>query len=191
MSTRLPIGHHRVVRVLLCALLFAAACKTDKPTVDNNTKTATPVEKDHPPTRTTPPPSLPQPDRPRIDIPEPRDWSDPAVREEMEARRAEREARMKEMLDTNKDGVVSPEEQAQRAKPLFDRLDANADGKLTPDEIASSDRRMGFDDPAAIDTDKNGEISLGELNAANMERRQRMRERWRGGRARQTGSAED
>lgn len=178
------------MRVLLYALLFAAACKTDKPAVDNNnTKTATPVEKDHTPR--TPPPSLPQPDKPRIDIPETRDWSDPAMREEMEARRAEREARMKEMLDTNKDGVVSPDEQAQRAKPLFDRLDANADGKLTPDEIASSDRRMGFDDPAAIDTDKNGEISLAELSAANMERRQKMRERWRGGRARQAGSADE
>lgn len=128
---------------------------------------------------------------PRADIPEARDWNDPAVREEMAERRAEREKRINEMLDTNKDGVVSPEEHAQRAKPLFDRLDENSDGKLTPDEIASSDRRMGFDDPAAIDTDHNGEISLGELDAANTARRQKMRERWRGGRDRQSGSADD
>lgn len=128
---------------------------------------------------------------PRADVVEARDYTDPAVREEMAERRAVREKRINEMLDTNKDGVVSPEEQVQRAKPLFDRLDGDGDGKLTPDEIASSERRMGFDDPAAIDTDRNGEISLAELDAANTARRQKMRERWRGGRPRQSGSADD
>lgn len=176
-------------------MLLTAACKADKPAAD---KGATPVEK---PAATSAsgggsiqdsPPTAHRGDRPqlpRADIPETRDWNDPAVREQMEERRAEREKRMKEQLDTNKDGVVSPEERAQRAKPLFDRLDENGDGKLTPDELSSSNRRMTFDDPSAVDTDKNGEISLGELETAMTARRQQMREKWRGGRPPQVGSA--
>ena len=171
-----------------------AACKTtDKKPAD---KEATPVEKsagtsggsiqDSPTTQ-----HRVRPELPRSDIPETRDWSDPDVREKIEQRRAEREERMKERLDTNKDGVVSAEEKAQRAKPLFDRLDENQDGKLTPDELSKSDRRMSFDDPAALDTDHNGDISLGELEAAMTARRQQMREKWRGGRPRQVGSADE
>ena len=72
--------------------------------------------------------------------------------------------------------ALSPEEKAQRVAPMFKRLDANGDGKLTPEEIASSDRRMAFSDPAAIDTDKNGEISLVELEAAVTARREEMLE---------------
>lgn len=187
------MGHHRLVRALLCALLLTAACKADKPAAD---KGATPVEKS-----TTPaggvqdPPSTAhreRPQLPRADIPETRDWNDPAVREEMEQRRAEREQRMKEQLDTNKDGVVSPEERAQRAKPLFDRLDENQDGKLTTDELANNTkRRMQFDDPSAIDTDKNGEVSLTELEAAMTARREKMRERWRGGGPAHVGAGSD
>lgn len=133
-----------------------------------------------------------RPQLPRADIPETRDWNDPAVREEMEQRRAEREKRMQEQLDTNKDGVVSAEERAQRAKPLFDRLDENQDGKLTTDELANNtNRRMHFDDPSAIDTDNNGEVSLGELEAAMTARREEMRKRWRGGRPAQVGAGSD
>lgn len=105
------------------------------------------------------------------------------MRERMEERRKQREA----ALDTNKDGVVSPEEKQARLKPMVERFDQNNDGKLTPEELASSDRRMGFDDPTAIDTDKNGEISLGELDAAITQRRTEMRARWRG---RNGGSAQ-
>ncbi len=95
----------------------------------------------------------------------------------MDERRKHRE----EMLDTNKDGVVSPAEREQRMEPMRQRLDTNGDGKLTPEELGASDRRMGFDDPAAVDTNKDGEISLGELDVAVTARREKMRERWRGG----------
>lgn len=98
----------------------------------------------------------------------------------MQKRREERNKLRDAALDTNKDGVVSDEERRQRFAPLRARLDANGDGKLTPDELASSDRRMGFDDPAAIDTDKSGDISLAELETAMTARRQQMRQRWRG-----------
>jgi hypothetical protein len=63
---------------------------------------------------------------------------------------------------------------------MFKRLDGNADGKLTPEELAASDRRMAFDDPASVDADKNGEISLVELEAAVTARREQMRAKWRG-----------
>lgn len=147
---------------------------------------ATPVE------RSRPRPSLPEapeaaasePDRPRPQLPEretPRDYTDPEVMEEMHARWEERRKRREEMLDTNKDGVVSPEERHARLQPMVDRLDKNGDGKLTPDELSSSGRRrVSFEDPAAVDTNKDGEISLAELDAAVTERRQKMRARWRG-----------
>lgn len=178
------------MRVLLCACLFAVACK------GGESKPAPAAQKPDEPTqveRSRPqPPSLPSDlldddddaDRPRPRLPEgarePRDYSDPEVREEMRARMEERRKNREAMLDTNKDGIVSPEERQARLKPMVDRFDQNNDGKLTPEELASSDRRMGFDDPAAIDTDKNGEISLAELDAAVTARREQMRARWRG-----------
>ena len=109
-----------------------------------------------------------------------RDWDDPAQRDEMRARMEERRKRREEMLDTNKDGVVSDQERQARMEPMRQRLDTNSDGKLTPEELAASDRRMGFDDPAAVDTNKDGDISLAELEVATTARREKMRERWRG-----------
>lgn len=105
---------------------------------------------------------------------------DPEMRDEMRAQIDERRKHRDEMLDTNKDGVVSPEERQQRMEPMRQRLDTNGDGKLTPEELAASDRRGGFDDPAAVDANKDGEISLAELDAAVTARREKMRERWRG-----------
>jgi Ca2+-binding EF-hand superfamily protein len=150
--------------------------------------------------RARPRPSLPDSpaeadDRRERRIPSevPRDWSDPEVREEMRERMEERRKAHAAALDTNKDGVVSPEERQARLRPMLERLDQNGDGKLTPEELASSDRRMGFDDPAAIDTDHDGQISLAELDAAVTARRQQMRARWRGrggGSAEGVGSAE-
>ena len=182
------------MKALLCACLFVVACKgeSSKSSSGENkpTEQATKVE------RSRPRPSLPgtpntpddQRQRPRLpDEAEPRDWSDPAVREEMRAKMEERRKAREAALDTNHDGVVSPEERQARLKPMIERFDQNGDGKLTPEELASSDRRMGFDDPAAIDTDHNGEISLSELDTAVTQRREEMRARWRG---RNGGSAQ-
>ena len=79
-------------------------------------------------------------------------------------------------LDTDGDGIITPEERqaarAQRAKRMHDRYDANHDGKLTPDELAaagSNHRGPHFTDPAALDTDHNGEISADELQTGMRE----------------------
>ena len=71
---------------------------------------------------------------------------------------------------------------------MVERMDQNGDGKLTPDGLAHTRGRMAFDNPAAIDTDKNGEISLAEVEAAIDARREQMREQWRQRRAAGSGS---
>jgi hypothetical protein len=176
------------VRFLIAALLFAAACKGDKKTSSSEAPTPTEKSGDHSAAVSGGPrPSLPHEGDPvgsgagpRLPDDVKRDWNDPAVRAEWDQRREERRKRMEAELDTNKDGVVSPEEHAQRVKPMLERFDQNGDGKLTPEEMAASERRMGFDDPAALDTDKNGEISLQELDTAVTARRDQMRAKWRG-----------
>jgi hypothetical protein len=171
----------------LCACLFLVACKGEeaKPApATPKPEEATKVERSRPRPSLPPTSDTPDSERVRPRLPdgarEPRDYSDPEEREEMRARMEERRKQREALLDTNKDGVVSPEERQQRLRPMIDRFDQNDDGKLTVDELASSDRRMGFDDPAAVDTDKNGEISLAELDAAVTARREQMRARWRG-----------
>jgi hypothetical protein len=179
------------VKPLLCACLFVLACKSESrpaPAGEAKPSEATKVERSRPRPSLPDSPATADENRPRPRLPdgtrdgtrEPRDYSDPAVREEMRTRMEERRKLREAALDTNKDGVVSPEERQARLKPMIERFDQNSDGKLTPDELASSDRRMGFDDPAALDTDKNGEISLAELDAAVTARRDEMRARWRG-----------
>lgn len=171
------------MKALLCACLFVVACKGDKAkSASAETKPAEAAKTAHGPSPSLPDtPESARGERPHLaNEPAPRDWSDPAVRDEMRERMAERRKARDAMLDTNHDGIVSPEERQARLKPMIERLDQNGDGKLTPDEMASSDRRMGFDDPAAIDTDHNGEISLGELDTAITARRAEMRAKWRG-----------
>lgn len=175
------------MRALLCACLLVVACKSDKAAPAATEKKS---ESSAQTTHSGPAPGLPDTpesrrgERPHLaNEPEPRDWSDPDLRARMEERRAARE----KALDTNHDGVVSPEERQARLKPMVERLDTNGDGKLTPDELAAAQGRMQFGDPAAIDTDHNGEISLSELDAAVTQRREEMRAKWRG---RNGGSAD-
>ena len=110
---------------------------------------------------------------------QPRDYADPEVREEMEQRRDERRKAREAQLDTNHDGVVSPEERRERFRPMLDRFDTNHDGKLTVEEFASSEHRM-ISDPAAMDTDHDGVISLQEIDTAMTQRREQLRAQWRG-----------
>jgi hypothetical protein len=186
------MGHDDLVKAAICAALFVVACKSESKPADKAEEKPTPTETAH---QARPRPTLPDSPggsgamtddgraRPRLpEDGEPRDWTDPSTREEMRAMRDQRRKEREAQLDANKDGVLSPEEKAQRVAPMLKRMDANGDGKLTPDELSSSDRRMGFDDPAAVDTDKNGEISLVELEAAVTARREKMREKWKGGR---------
>jgi hypothetical protein len=167
------------VRAALVALLFVVACKEESKPAPAAAKD-TPASAD---TQARPRPQLPEGPRPEGTEDPANRWDrrDPALREEIREKIEERRKNREAMLDTNHDGVVSDEERQQRLKPMVERLDANGDGKLTPDELAQSDRRMGFDDPAAVDTNKDGEISLAELDAAITARREKMRERWRGG----------
>lgn len=170
----------------LCACLFVVACKEEAKPAPAAQKLEEPTKVERSRPRPSLPPTSDTPDservRPRLPdgAREPRDGSDPEEREEMRVRMEERRKQREAMLDLNKDGVVSPDERVQRLKPMVERFDQNDDGKLTVDELATSDRRMGFDDPAALDTDQNGEISLGELDAAVTARREQMRARWRG-----------
>lgn len=181
------------MRRALVAALFLVGCKESKPADPAAREIPTPTEQ--PQKQARPRPTLPTDpgapgaqddgrERPRLpgDGSGSERWDDPAWREERRAMMDERRKRRDEMLDTNKDGVVSDAERAQRMEPMRKRLDTNEDGKLTPDELAASEsRRMAFDDPAAVDTNKDGEISLEELDVAMTARREKMRERWRGG----------
>lgn len=174
------------MRALLCACLLVVACKSDKAAPAATEKKSESSQTAH----GGPTPALPDTpesqrgERPHLaNEPEPRNWNDPTMRERMEERRAARE----KALDTNHDGVVSPEERRARLKPMVDRLDTNGDGKLTPEELSAAQGHMQFGDPAAIDTDHNGEISLSELDTAVTQRRAEMRAKWRG---RNGGSAD-
>jgi len=83
-----------------------------------------------------------------------------------------------------RNGPMTDEERAtfmkQRAEAVRKRLDTDGDGKLTPAELGAAGSRMRFDDPAAIDTNHDGDISVDELVAA-MKTRFEQRRAQRGG----------
>jgi hypothetical protein len=85
-------------------------------------------------------------------------------------------------IDTDGDGVISPEEReaarVARAKRMQERIDANHDGKVTPDELAaagSASHGPRFADPKAVDANNDGEITSDELQQALAERRRQWR----------------
>jgi len=63
----------------------------------------------------------------------------------------------------------------ERVAGVHVRLDSNGDGKLTPAELTNAPGRMHFDDPAAVDTNHDGDISADELVAALKVRREQRR----------------
>ncbi len=177
--------------MVLC-LVLAGACKTDgadQPSSSSTETTAAPSETGRSKARSGKidlPPRLPnangargpERDRPSLDS----DLSEQERLERRERRQERRDDRRKErleMLDTDKDGQISPEEMAagrkQRAEDMRTRLDENNDGKLTVEELTQG--RMGRRlDPATIDTNKDGDISADELNASMEKMRERFRD---------------
>lgn len=173
------------MRVALCCVLLAVSCKAEPKTAEPAPAGSGASGAPALPTA-RPRPTLPGEagssgrERPDGDDESPADELDPAAREQLRAQREERRRHRDAMLDTDHDGVVSPAERQARLRPMVERLDRDGDGRLSVDELASRDRRMGFDDPAAIDTDHDGQISLAELDAAVTARREQLRARWRG-----------
>ncbi|HEY1552194.1 MAG TPA: EF-hand domain-containing protein [Kofleriaceae bacterium] len=80
--------------------------------------------------------------------------------------------------DWNGSAMTDEEREAmfkQRAEKARARLDADGDGKVSYDEVKNAQGRMHFDDPAAIDTNHDGDISADELEAAMKARREQFR----------------
>ncbi|HVK83628.1 MAG TPA: hypothetical protein VM513_05950 [Kofleriaceae bacterium] len=191
---------------LVSCLLLAAGCKTDQPetaaaaakeTKDPSSETGErkgrsgkiDFQRPRPP-RHDEQPALPGDDPTTQDRDDRRaGWEQ--RRERMEERRKERMAQ----LDANGDGTLSSEELAaarqQRAQEMHGRFDANGDGKLTAEELGDARMfRRGGGDPAALDTDKNGEISNAELEAGMATMRNRFRRNWKDATGSGSGSAQ-
>ncbi|MDX2090535.1 MAG: hypothetical protein SFX73_21935 [Kofleriaceae bacterium] len=179
---------------LISCLLLAAGCKTDAPeseapsTKAKETTADTGGRKGRSGKIDFERPRAPRADRPpSLQEGPPSDENGSSDRrdrwEERRERMAERRKERMAQIDTNGDGTLSPEEltaaRAKRAEEMHGRFDANNDGKLTADELkeARMFRRNGGD-PAALDTDKNGEISNAELEAGMQSMRDRFRRDW-------------
>jgi len=81
------------------------------------------------------------------------------------------------------EGEIAPVQAGSAAAPRpvikdpvardLDRIDADHDGKVTPAEVRAS--KLKIDDPAALDTDGDGQISKAELATGLREQRIRAR----------------
>jgi len=139
-----------------CCLAAGVGCKADKPDVPAaaNDESAAPATKGRSGKIDlgTQRPSLPSDD------------GSAAAPED----RSGRSGRMKGAADTDGDGKVSQEERAafrkQRVERMHTQIDADRNGEVTTAELANS--RFKNLDPATVDTDKNGIISVDELDKA-------------------------
>jgi hypothetical protein len=145
-------------RVVLIALSLAAGCKTD-PTESASVKAtggegARAGRTGHVDLPTRVPPGHREGD-PKGD------WK--------AERREERRARHEAEMDTDGDGIVSPEERGadrkERAITMHSRLDRDHDGRLTPAELGDTPfgRRYNV---ATIDKNNDGDVSPDELVTA-------------------------
>ncbi len=88
-------------------------------------------------------------------------------------------------FDADGDGKISEDERKaarhKRAEDMRSKADADGNGKVTPDELAKGNfRRL---DPESLDTNKDGDVSVEELETA-LDQRNRA---WGGGRLRPDG----
>jgi EF hand domain-containing protein len=158
------------------ALVLAVACKTEAPTTSSSAPPGSEATTPAPRARSAKIDVKPvQPALPGAAAAAGDDQPADSPRGNRDDWRKRRDAK----LDTNGDGVVSAEERAaamhERMTAMHTRLDADGDGKLTPAELANAPGRMHFDDPAAIDTNHDGDISADELGAAITARRDQRR----------------
>lgn len=93
-----------------------------------------------------------------------------------------------QMMDTNKDGVVSAAEHAAGARQMFTKLDANGDGSVNASEMdaagrpagstastgASAPRMSSAEKIRAIDTNGDGTITAAEHESASRDKFARM-----------------
>ena len=81
-----------------------------------------------------------------------------------------------QMMDTNKDGMISAAEHSAGVKQMFTKMDADGDGKVTAAEMDASHKRMSSGGTHAtsmssaekiktIDTDRDGAITAAEHEA--------------------------
>jgi hypothetical protein len=170
---------------IVAALVFAIGCKTDAPSSAKSTPAGDdptaksrsgkidikPVKPALPSTAAPTAPSLPAEDPPRADD-SPRAADAPDSKDLRRRRNA--------AVDTNGDGVITPEEREAamqtRATGMHTRLDSDGDGKLTPAEMANARGRMRFDNPSELDTNHDGDISADELAAGLKARRAQRRD---------------
>jgi hypothetical protein len=138
------------ILALTAALALGAGCKKDEPAA---------------------PAPAPGADPAKVERVKPGLAANPAPSDPAQAGSGDEDGRgRRDRMDRDGDRAVSDEQRATmlkgRAEMLRKRLDTDGDGKLTLAELGAARGRMHFDDPASLDTNHDGDISVDELVAA-------------------------